>query len=148
MDLKIVRTGTKASSSHWCKDPSNRHSGLQIAQVRVVFQLPIKAIPQLFPSADITPPTHLAYVEWFSPIPTTPDSNSRLYKVSRLTQNGRHLASVIPVDTIYSSVHLLPRFGQPEGTPSPEWNTFSVLELCHSFYINPFSNRDIYLLFL
>ncbi|KAI9459935.1 hypothetical protein BJY52DRAFT_1204009 [Lactarius psammicola] len=108
-DTVIVRSGSQDS--------------LQIAQVRVVFQLPIKAIPQLFPSADVTPPTHLAYVEWFSPIPTTPDSNSRLYKVSRLTQNGRHLASVIPVDTIYSSVHLLPRFGQPEGTPSPEWNT-------------------------
>ncbi|KAH9025778.1 hypothetical protein EDB84DRAFT_1255909, partial [Lactarius hengduanensis] len=53
----------------------------------------------------------LAYVEWFSPIPATPDSNSHLYRVSRLTRNGWRVASVIPVDTIYASVHLLPRFG-------------------------------------
>ncbi|KAH8978805.1 hypothetical protein EDB86DRAFT_3067224 [Lactarius hatsudake] len=114
--------------------------------VRVVFQLPNKVLSQLFPSTDVAPPTHLTYVEWFSPIPTTPDSNSRLFKVSRLTRNGRRLASVIPVDNIYSSVHLLPRFGQLEDTPG--CNMFSVLELCHSFYINPFSCRDIYLLFL
>jgi hypothetical protein len=48
----------------------------------------------------VTPPKHLAYVEWFSPIPITSDSNSRLYKVSRVTQNGCHLASVIPIDSI------------------------------------------------
>ncbi|KAH9021194.1 hypothetical protein EDB85DRAFT_1872004, partial [Lactarius pseudohatsudake] len=129
-----------------CKGPSNYFLGLQIAQVRVVFQLPNKVLSELFPSADIAPPTHLAYVEWFSPIPTTPDSNSGLYKVSRLTRNGRCLAGVIPVDSIYSSVHLLPRFGQLEDITG--CNTFSVLELCHSFYINPFSSRDIYLLFL
>ncbi|KAH9017210.1 hypothetical protein EDB85DRAFT_2076133 [Lactarius pseudohatsudake] len=128
------------------QDGAHVNKGLRIAQVRVVFQLPNKVLPQLFPSTDVTPPTHLAYVEWFSTIPTTPDSNSRLYRVSRLTRNGRRLASVIPVDDIYSSVHLLPRFGQLED--SPGCNTFSVLELCHSFYINPFSSRDIYLLFL
>ncbi|KAH8979861.1 hypothetical protein EDB86DRAFT_2814255, partial [Lactarius hatsudake] len=116
------------------------------SQVHVVFQLLNKVLSQLFPSMDVSPPTHLAYVEWFSPIPTTPDSNSRLFRVSRLTRNGRRLASIIPVDNIYSSVHLLPRFGQLEDTPG--CNTFSVLELCHSFYINPFSSRDIYLLFL
>ncbi|KAH8987479.1 hypothetical protein EDB86DRAFT_3065716 [Lactarius hatsudake] len=128
------------------QDATHGNKGLRIAQVRVVFQLPNKVLSQLFPSTDISPPTHLAYVEWFSPIPTTPDSNSRLFGVSRLTRNGRCLASVIPVDNIYSSVHLLPRFGQLEDTPG--CNTFLVLELCHSFYINLFSSRDIYLLFL
>ena len=129
---------------YWCCGPSNYHSGgLRIAQVRVVFQLPNKVIPQVFLSQDTIPPTHLAYVEWFSPIPSTPDSNSLLYKVSRLVQNGRRVASVITVDSIHSSVHLLPRFGEDP----PVWNTFSVLELCHSFYINPFSDRDSFLLF-
>ncbi|KAH9011763.1 hypothetical protein EDB85DRAFT_1878270, partial [Lactarius pseudohatsudake] len=128
------------------QDSAHGNNSLRIAQVRVVFQLPNKVLSELFPSADIAPPTHLTYVEWFSPIPTTPDSNSGLYKVSRLTRNGRCLAGVIPVDSIYSSVHLLPRFGQLEDITG--CNTFSVLELCHSFYINPFSSRDIYLLFL
>ncbi|KAH9015234.1 hypothetical protein EDB85DRAFT_2076369 [Lactarius pseudohatsudake] len=119
------------------------HRGrLQIAQVCVVFQIPEGSIPVLFPSLTTVLPTHLAYVEWFSPIPATPDANHSLYRVSRLTRNGRRDASIIPVDSIFSSVHLFPRFGQQ----SREWNTFSVLELCQSFYINPFSDRDMYLL--
>ncbi|KAH9173949.1 hypothetical protein EDB89DRAFT_2152812 [Lactarius sanguifluus] len=117
------------------------NNGLQIAQVRVVFQIPERSIPDLFPSLTTVLPTHLAYVEWFSPIPATPDANNSLYRVSRLTRNGRRDASIIPVDSIFSSVHLFPRFGQQ----SRKWNTFSVLELCQSFYINPFSDRDMYL---
>ncbi|KAF8272272.1 hypothetical protein EI94DRAFT_1862395 [Lactarius quietus] len=50
------------------------------AQV-VVFQLPSKIIPLIFPSLDTT---------WFSPIPMTPDRDSSLYKVS----------CIIPVDSI------------------------------------------------
>jgi hypothetical protein len=83
-------------------------------------------------------------VEWFSPIPTTLDSNSLLYKVSQLVQNGQHIASMIPVDSILSSIHLLPHFEQA----TQAWNMFTVSALCHSFYINPFSNHDIFLLFL
>ncbi|KAI9457974.1 hypothetical protein BJY52DRAFT_1204447 [Lactarius psammicola] len=123
------------------------NNGHRIAQVRVVFQLPNKAMPEVFPTLDLdaAPPTHLAYVEWFSPIPTTPDANHLMYRVSRLVHNGRRRASIIPVDSILSSIHLYPRFGH--HTPR-EWNTYSVLELCHTFYINPFSDRDTYLLFL
>ena len=117
--------------------------GLRIAQVRVVFQIPSKAIPIIFlPST--TPPTHLAYVEWFSSIPVTPEANSLLYKVSRLTQNGWRKASIIPVDKILSSVHLILRFAKQNTS---DWNTFTVLKLCHSFYVNPFSDHDTYLLF-
>jgi len=138
-DTVLVRSGPQVGTH-------SRNQDLRIAQVRVVFQLPSQVIPQIFLSADVTLPTHLAYVEWFSPIPTSFNHNSLLYRVSKLSRNGRRLASVIPVDSIHCSVHLLPCFGQ--GTPDSDWNTFSVLELCHNFYINPFSSRDIYLLFL
>ncbi|KAN0134256.1 hypothetical protein V8E53_008028 [Lactarius tabidus] len=119
-------------------------SGYQIAQVRVVFQIPSKVIHNIFPGSDTTPPQHLTYVEWFSSIPTNPGSNHLLYKVTRLTHRGRRCASIIPVDAILCSVHLLPIFGQP--TPQ-EWNMFSVLELCNAFYINPFSDRESYMIF-
>ena len=119
-------------------------SAFRVAQVRVVFQIPEKIIPQVIPSSNIALPTHLAYVKWFSPIPTTPDNNSLLYKVSRLTRNGQRVASIIPVESIISSVHLLPRFGGDMAG----WNTFSVLDLCHSFYINPYSTRDMFLRFM
>ena len=63
---------------------------------------------------------------------------------SRAMPGGRRCASVIPVDSIIGSVHLIPRFGPV--TPR-EWNSFSVLELCNTFYVNPFSSRDNYLRF-
>ena len=149
-DTVLVRGGPQGGRNqskpllYWCNSLLNCCAGLRVAQVRVVFQLPSKIIRQVIPSSEVTLPTHLAYVEWFSPIPTTPESNSLLYKVSRLTQDSRNLASIIPINTILCSVHLFPRFRQDTLT----WNTFSVLELCPSFYINPFSSRDVFLLFL
>ncbi|KAH9010197.1 hypothetical protein EDB83DRAFT_2508909 [Lactarius deliciosus] len=131
-----------------CLNQSNCYLGYRIAQVRVVFQLPNKAIPEVFPSLDTAanaPPTHLAYIEWFSPIPARPNANQLMYRVSRLMQNGHRRASIIPVSLIISSIHLFPHFSR--HIP-PEWNTYSVLELCHTFYVNPFSDRDTYLRFL
>jgi len=67
-----------------------------------------------------------------------------MYKVSRLTHGGRRRATIIPVDSIVGSVHLIPRFGP--ATPQ-DWNSFSVLEQCNTFYVNSFSDRDNYLRF-
>jgi hypothetical protein len=119
-------------------------SGYQVAQIRVVFQIPSKVREQVFLSSTTAPPTtHLAYVEWFSSIPTNPDPNHLMYKVSRLMHNGRRHASIIPVDSIISSVHLFPLCRPPIP---PEWNSFTVLEHCQNFYLNPFSDRDVYLM--
>jgi len=59
-------------------------------------------------------------------------------------ENGRRQASIIPLSSIISSIHLLPQFGQngPQGV-----NSFTVLEKCCSFYVNPFSSMDNYLVF-
>ena len=124
--------------------PSDCYAGHWIAQVRVIFEIPSKAVHNIFLGSNITPPQHLAYVEWFSPIPANPGSNHLLYRVTRLTYNGRQRATIIPVDSILRSVHLFPIFG-PHAPQ--EWNTFSVLEMCNAFYINPFSDRDNYIAF-
>ncbi|KAN0128065.1 hypothetical protein V8E53_014102, partial [Lactarius tabidus] len=129
------------------KDPDAGIHGInghQIAQVRVVFKIPSKAMHNIFPSSDVTPPDHLAYVEWVLPIPVHPGPNHLLYKVNRLVHHGRQHASIIPVKSILRSVHLFPVLGQ--HTP-PEWNMFTVLESCNAFYINPFSDRDNYMVF-
>ena len=116
------------------------HTGHRIVQVRVVFEIPNRVIKEVFTAQNNPPPGHLAYVEWFSPIPITCSSNYNLYKVTRLTQNGQQRASIIPVASIFHSVHLF-----PIHTPW-ESNTFTVLDMCNSFYINPFSDRENYLL--
>ncbi|KAH9173192.1 hypothetical protein EDB89DRAFT_2113987 [Lactarius sanguifluus] len=91
------------------QDSAQGNKGLRIAQVRVVFQLPSKVLPQLFPSVEVAPPTHLAYVEWFSPIPTTPDSNIyRQFNSSRDCQKtscnrsltGLLVARAVPVSRV------------------------------------------------
>ncbi|KAI9432661.1 hypothetical protein H4582DRAFT_1820803, partial [Lactarius indigo] len=116
------------------------NNGNRIAQVRVVFQIPSKVVHDIFRNDA---PTHLAYVEWFSPLSPTPDINHLMYKVSRLTDGCHRRAAVIPVDSIIGSVHLIPRF----GSTTPDWNSFSVLKQCSVFYVNSFSNQDNYLRF-
>ncbi|KAH9049564.1 hypothetical protein EDB84DRAFT_1585594 [Lactarius hengduanensis] len=118
--------------------------GHRIAQLRVVFQLPKRVIGDLFPSPNTSVPTHFAYVEWFSPLSATRDINHLMYKVTRLMHGGRRHAAVIPVQSIIGSVHLLPQFGPI--TP-PDWNCFTVLDRCSSFYVNPFSDRHNFLIF-
>ena len=113
-------------------------------QVQVVFQIPHGVVHNIFLSSDITPPAHLTYIEWFSPLPAAPDPMHGMYKVSRLMRNKQQHASIIPVESILCSVHLFPWFGPK--TPQA-WNTFTVLEHCQTFHVNPFLNRSSYLMF-
>ena len=68
-----------------------------------------------------------------------------MYKVSRLLHLGRRRAAIIPIESILSSVHLFPRLGP---TVPRNWNSFSVLNQCNNFYVNPFSDRHMYLRFM
>ena len=144
--LKVENKPAKGVSEfHSSLTLINGYTGPRIAQVRVVFQILNAAIPKVFPSPDITVPTHLAYIEWFSALSTTPDPRHMMHKVSRLMRHGCRCAGVIPADSILGSVHLIPRFGH---VVPREWNSFTVLEQCESFYINPFKDIDTYLRFM
>ncbi|KAF8489264.1 hypothetical protein F5888DRAFT_1622210, partial [Russula emetica] len=85
-----------------------------------------------------------AYVEWFSPVPAVREPQHLMFKVSRSIQGGRRSASIIPVDSIVRSIHLIPRFGSV--TPH-DWNAYNVLDNCQSFYINPFIDLHSYITF-
>ena len=153
LDLtRLLSTANLEVKTDWCTElmvsllsmelpfQPHDHTGHRIVQVRVVFEIPNRVIKEVFTAQNDPPPGHLAYVEWFSPIPITCGSNHNLYKVTRLTQNGQRHASIIPVASIFRSVHLFPIHTLRES------NTFTVLEMCNSFYINPFSDRENYLL--
>ena len=149
-DTVLVREGqyttslNKGKPVHISECLTDCYSGDQIAQVRVVFRIPDKVIKLVFPSDDITPPNHLAYVEWFTPLPGTPDPVNRMYKVSRMFHDSARRASILPVDAIICSVHLFPRLSP--NTPQ-DWVSSSILEHCQTFYVNPFRNRNSYLMF-
>ena len=114
--------------------------GTRIGQVRAVFKIPAAANEQLF--GDQPAPDHLAYIEWFTNFPATPDQNHGLYKISRAYYQGKRLSSIVEVADIWRSIHLFPHFG--EAVPR-EWSSHSVLDMCTTFFVNTLSDRHCYL---
>lgn len=111
-----------------------------MAQIRALFSLPTHAREDWFgPNSNTS--KHLAYVEWFTPFNRSPHADHRMYKVSRVYQDGEPFASVIPVDNIQRSVMLFPEFGP--SVPR-EWTSHNVLESCDTFYVNPFTDELAY----
>ncbi|KAI6029102.1 hypothetical protein BKA83DRAFT_4461835 [Pisolithus microcarpus] len=107
-------------------------SGMQLAQVRVVFKL-----PEVFG----TFPHPLAYVEWFTTLQRR-DPVSGLFIVTRSTRNWRRNASIISIDRIDRACHLQGRCGREI---SKEWSADSVLENAASFFVNSYIDLDTFL---
>lgn len=64
-----------------------------------------------------------------------------MYKITRRKVDGKQRASIIPIDIIRQSVHLLPVFG---SAALSEWKSSNVLDLATEFFVNPFSDRFPY----
>ncbi|KAJ3860089.1 hypothetical protein EV359DRAFT_49809 [Lentinula novae-zelandiae] len=116
-------------------------SDTRVARLRAVFSLPEDKLDTLFP-ANCRPPKHLAYVKWFSKFPRSYEPHSRLYRVKKeINGDGTVAASVIPVEMIIRSVHLLPKWG---GMVPSEWTGETVLDLSPSFLLNVFKDDHTY----
>lgn len=103
--------------------------GQRVGQVRVIFTLPSKNENE-----------HLAYIEWFTKF-SEPDRNHGMLKLNRELDGEARVVSIEAVSSIRRSVHLLPKF----GPKVPEhWTSANVLEKCPVFYLNPFSDRNMY----
>lgn len=84
----------------------------------------------------------LAYVEWFTSFNAlVPDLE--MYQVSRSTRSHRRCASIIPVSQIERSVHLIPKFGRVMDVT---WNADNILEVCKTFFVNPYVRHLDFLL--
>ena len=96
-------------------------AGYCMGQIQVVFSLPVD-------EAQV-PSECLGYVEWFSKF-TLPESNHGIHKVKHSVENGRHVASIVPLSSIHHKALLFPKFDHevPE-----DWTLDSVLEKCNTF---------------
>ncbi|KAI0729954.1 hypothetical protein C8Q72DRAFT_911581 [Fomitopsis betulina] len=77
-------------------EPRNGLSGMRVGRVHVIFSIPGKALPLLFPGAPVTRPTvprHLVYIEWLSKFANAPDPLYQMYKIKML-QGPARLASI------------------------------------------------------
>ncbi|KIY44594.1 hypothetical protein FISHEDRAFT_51113 [Fistulina hepatica ATCC 64428] len=115
-----------------------------IGRVCVIFSIPVHVVSKMF-SPDATIPRHLAYIEWYTAL-SVPDPNHGMFKVSpRYTSTGDRLATIIPIVNIIRSAHLFPRFGPVAPVA---WSSSNVLDLCRTFYLNPFVDKHFYRLLL
>ena len=64
-----------------------------------------------------------------------------MFKISPSKVPGGILASIIPLANIRRSIHLLPSFG---AVAPHDWNSSNVLDLCPTFFANPFTDRHLY----
>ncbi|TFK60873.1 hypothetical protein BDN72DRAFT_494495 [Pluteus cervinus] len=76
-------------------------------------------------------------------LPRDPEPNHGLYKISRSTNPGgiSRLVSIVPVDILVRSVHLFPSFGAIVPASRTSSN---VLEECTTFFVNPFTDPQLY----
>ena len=108
----------------------NKCAGYHVAQVCVIFVLP--------EHLRYTKP--LAYIEYFTEF-TTQQQGNDLFKVHRSFKAGKREASIIALDSIRSSCHQIPVFGK---NCNVNWTLDNVLELCNSFFLNSYLNKDIF----
>ena len=116
-------------------------TGYHIGQVHVIFSLPEQSHCTLFPIGKEVP-KHLVYIEWYTAFTEDPNLHTLLFKVSPLKErDGRRICSIIPLANIWWSVHLIPKFG---AVAPQEWTSSMVLNLANTFYVNSFTDMNLY----
>ena len=111
--------------------------GYRVAQLRLIFQLKVDQKHPLFNHP-------LAYVHLFTPT-STMCPNSQLYKVSKEEyQRGRirrPLRVVVELTSIARAIHLIPDYGPAVHTCL---NSKNSLDLCQTFWVNSFLDKETY----
>ena len=114
-------------------------SGYRVAQIRLLFEL---KVAQNHPLQD----QQLAYVHVFTPLGhSSMCPHSQMYQVSKMAHGvdnqAQPLGMVVEVASIARAVHLIPDYG---STVHPVLNAANCLDLCQTFWVNCFLDKETY----
>jgi hypothetical protein len=109
--------------------------GLTIGEVHVIFKLAGE-----YAALSESP---LAYVEWFTPLGVR-DKDIGMYSISRSTRHHRRRASIIPINQIQRTCHLIPVFG---SCMNRTWNRYNVARRSQRFFVNPYLRHSDFVIF-
>jgi len=121
--------------------------GIRVAQLRVIFEIPLLFQNAIFDLLEIPTPGKLAYVEWFTR-PKEIEAPNGLPVVSHLYKQGTSVrrTAVIEAVDIRRTCHLIPKLGRrsaPEGIPRHLTST-NVLERWKEFWLNKYVDKAAY----
>src|SRR5882724_10316523 len=106
--------------------------GLDIAHVQLLFSFTHNNVKYF-----------CALVHWFSCMSESVDSSTGMWVVEHeVTNDGRPIASVIHLDTIFRAAHLLPVF--KEGFVSKYLSCTDTLDKFQMFYVNKFVDHHAF----
>jgi hypothetical protein len=91
------------------------------------------------------PQEPLAFIDWYSPLPSSPDENKGAMYDIRNIQNlpgSRRPGAVVPLSNIRQSCMLIPRF-PAQGVPK-DWSLDNVLDKATHFFVNNWSSKYNY----
>ncbi|KAG8798922.1 hypothetical protein FRC16_006244 [Serendipita sp. 398] len=110
-------------------------AGYRIAQLRLIF---MPRLPQTHPLYDVP----LAYIYWFSHLPSRTERNINMYQVHCLRESDRsHIGEVIPLSSICRLVQLVPKFG---NWANPELTKDNSMDVWKYYYLNSFMDKETY----
>ena len=86
----------------------------------------------------------LAYVHWFTNPPKQPHSDLQYFPVDHLERGGKHLGSVIKLESIVQPCPLVPRFPANAKDIGENIDGDNCLQLVKKFWINSFHDHSTY----
>jgi hypothetical protein len=119
--------------------------GTRIGRVRVIFTIPDMLDTSLGPRQrpDTWHNGPLAFVEWYSPTPSsTQENHGLMYRIKKIkTSQGRSPGAIIPLNNIRQVCMLSPAF---EREIPKTWRSDNILDLASIFFINNWSSKYAY----
>ncbi|KAI0069812.1 hypothetical protein K474DRAFT_1687663 [Panus rudis PR-1116 ss-1] len=109
-------------------------SGLRVACVRVIFEVPARLGEATLP---------LAYLDWFTPFGRL-DAATGMHVVTRSTRNHVPNSSVVSIGDIVSPCHLVAKCG---GEIDRTLSCSNVLDKARAFFVNPYISVHEFSLF-